>query len=377
MGRHDAAAAIVMRTGSLPAVALLGLVLAAPAAAQTSRIALDVAVTADTDKGSTVRREPGVWFDVFGAFRVAPGLDLVARPVISKRTFDGAWQKQMYQLGVRYERPFDASRTGPGALGFRVDAGQIVSPIGLGILENRHDLNPVVSQHSSYYLPLPRPAGDAAVEIPRVYLIAANYPLGAQFTVAARRWDARVALIDSSPVRGRSFFGANKPPRLGNWIAGAGITPVAGLRLGAAVAYGPYVSATELRDPSGGDRHAGMVQFEGEWSFRYTRLAGEVLCSRMETSLTDAHATGGWIEVTQTLHPRLFLAGRADSQRFTRPRATGEIRSEPYHRYEAVGGFRLTREVTVRAGYMVRYGYVVFHWDDQMVASVTYQKKIF
>ena len=73
--------------------------------AQAGRVALDVVVAADGVKGSTPRRDvAGVWFDVFGAVRIADGLDVVARPVVARRTFDGAWQKQIYQLGVRYER---------------------------------------------------------------------------------------------------------------------------------------------------------------------------------------------------------------------------------------------------------------------------------
>lgn len=349
---------------------------AMPASAQTGRVALDAVVAVDGDVGSSVRREPGVWFDVFGAFRVADGLDLVARPVFSRRTFDGIWQKQMYQLGVRYELPLDVSRG--RRIGFRIEGGQMPSPIGIGMLENRADLNPVISQHSAYYLPLPR----VDPEIPRSFFIAAAYPLGAQMTIAAQKWDVRWALIDSSPVRGRPFFGPigpNKPPRLANWVAGFGVTPRVGLRLGAAYAYGPYASANEsfIRDRSKGNRIATMLQFEGEWSFGYTRLAGEVLRTTLETARDDAHVEGGWIEITQTLHPRVFIAARADGQTVDYQTPAGAPGSQNYQRYEAIGGFRITPDLTVRAGYMVRKGYVVFHWDDQFLVSVVWQKKIF
>jgi hypothetical protein len=358
----------------IAALVLVASVIAPPARAQTRRIALDAVASADADAGSTVRREPGVWFDVFGAFRIRDGLDLVARPVLLRRTFDGRWQKQMYQLGVRYERPID-STAGSRAIGLRIDAGQMMSPIGLGMLENRQDLNPVVSQHSAYYLPLPR----VDPEIPRTtFLIAGTYPFGAQVTLATQRWDARVALIDASPVRGRNFFGSNKPPRMANWVAGLGITPHIGLRLGTAFAYGPYVKASELVNTRLGDRTAVMAQIEGEWSFGHTRIAGEVVASTLETArATDATARGGWIEATQTLHPRVFLAGRGDVQRFAYSLANGQPASQTYQRHEAIVGFRVTPDLTLRAGYMTRKGYVVFHWDDQFLASVTWQRKIF
>jgi len=32
--------------------------------------------------------------------------------------------------------------------------------------------------------------------------------------------------------------------------------------------------------------------------------------------------------------------------------------------------------VTLRAGYLVRKGYVVFHWDDQAIVSVVFKRKI-
>jgi hypothetical protein len=39
-------------------------------------------------------------------------------------------------------------------------------------------------------------------------------------------------------------------------------------------------------------------------------------------------------------------------------------------------GIRLTRDVTARASYMTRKGYVVGFWDDQFLASIVYAKKL-
>ena len=342
--------------------------LAAPAAAwaQPARLSLDVVAAADADAGSEVRRFPTAWFDVFAAYRLSERFDLRVRPVVFRRSFDGSWQTQVYELALRYERP--------GPVGVRFDVGHFSSPVGLSILENRPNKNPVVSPHSTLYLPIPRYENGT----PATFLLAASYPLGAKLTVSGAGWDARAAVTDSSPIRGRAFFGDNQPPRMANVMVGAGFTPHIGVRLGGAVAYGPYAAATEVRDPSRGDRTASLVQLEGEWSFDYTRLAGEWIWSRRELAHTRARVNGGWIEGTQTLGPRLFAALRYDEQWthwITSPDLTA--REAPYRRVEAAIGLRITPEITVRGSFMTRKGYVVGFWDDQFLASIVYAKKVF
>jgi hypothetical protein len=350
-------------------VLAIALAWAMPVEAQVRRAAVDVVVSADAVGGSTPPRAAGVWFDAFGAIRLGDGVDVVARPVVWRRAFDGAWDADMYRLGIQVER----RRRQPGDLGVRLELGQIPSPIGLAMLENRADLNPVVSQHSAYYVPLPR----VDREMPRTYLIAGAYPLGAQVTIAAGRWDARAAVLDSSPVRGRPLLGASKPPRLLNVAGGFGVTPRVGLRLGAGVAHGAYASVDEVIDRRRGDREATLVQVEVEWSFGHTRIAGEWVRSIFETARADAHATGGWIEATQTLMPRVFVAGRADAQSFECPHPTlGSLVRQDYGRYEAVVGVRVTPDLTVRGGYLVRKGYVVSHWDDQIIGSIVWTRAL-
>jgi hypothetical protein len=337
-----------------------------PAFSQSSRVALDTVIATDVDAGSQVSRKPTAWFDVFGAVRLAEGLNLRARPVVFRRSFDGAWQTQMYELALRYERP--------GAIGVRFDVGQFVSPIGLAILENRPNTNPVVSQHSTLYLPVPRfEAGT-----PTTFLVAASYPLGAQVTASAEKWDVRAAVTDSSPIRGRPFFGDNKPPRMVNAIVGGGVTPRIGLRLGAAVAYGPYAAAREVRDQTGGDRTAQVGQVEGEWSFGHTRIAGEWLWTRREMATDRARVDGGWIEATQKFGARWFAAGRYDDQstKWTSPGPGPAPRTEIYRRLETTVGFRATPEITLRGSYMTRKGYVVEFWDDQVLASIVFARKL-
>jgi hypothetical protein len=333
--------------------------------AQASRFALDAVAAADIDRGSQVERNATAWFDLFGAMRITENLDLRARPVVFRRSFDGSWQAQVYELALRYERP--------GRIGFRFDAGQFTSPIGLSLMENRPDKNPVVSPHSTLYLPIPRYEAGT----PSTNLLAAAYPLGAKVTVSGAKWDARAAVLDSSPIRARPFFGDNKAPRMANVVAGIGYTPYIGLRFGVAVGAGNYARAEEVRDKSRGDRRATLAQVEVEWAFRYTRIAGEFLWTRRELANVDATVDGGWIEITQTVHPRVFLAARYDDQ-WTKWTSAADNRQlhAPYRRLESTAGFRLTPELTLRASYMTRKGYVVGFWDDQVLGSIVFAKRL-
>jgi hypothetical protein len=86
---------------------------------------------------------------------------------------------------------------------------------------------------------------------------------------------------------------------------------------------------------------------------------------------------GGWIEITQTVHPRVFLATRYDDQ-WTDWTSVPDntARHETYRRVETCVGFRLMPELTLRASYMTRKGYVVGFWDDQFLASIVVAKRI-
>jgi hypothetical protein len=197
-------------------------------------------------------------------------------------------------------------------------------------------------------------------------------------TVSGAKWDVRSAVTDSSPIRGRPFFGDNKPPRMANYMVGAGFTPYIGVRVGGAISLGPYAAQAEVRNPQRGDRQARLMQLEAEWSFRYTRLAGEWLWTERELALSDARVEGGWFEATQTLTPRVFVAARYDEQWTRWTSAVDAVdREEPYRRVETTVGFRLTPDVTVRGSFLTRKGYVVGFWDDQFLASLVYARKFF
>jgi hypothetical protein len=339
--------------------------LALPATAQTSRLALEAVAAADGAVDSTVSRKPTGWVDLFAAVRITDGLTAVARPLVTRRAFDGDWDFQMYELGVRYQR---GARTA-----VRLNLGWQPSPVGQFLLENRPDLNPVVSLASAYYLPVP----NFERGTPREFLIGASYPLAATVTVSGPGWDARASLMDRSPLRASALFGDAGIVKRPNVAIGAGVTPRIGLRFGLAYAQGAYAAKREVPDPATGDRTGRLLQAEGEWARGHTKVNGEYVYSTYEAPPGDAVAQGGWVEGTQTLAPRWFVAGRVDHQwlRWTRESTLARAR-EAYTRAEAVVGYRVTPSLTLRGGYLGRKGYVVFHWDDQLVGSVVWALKL-
>ncbi len=105
MGDRPCRSRVVIWRAGLTAT--FAVITAIPAGAQTARVAIETVAAVDTAVGSTVSRKPGIWLDIFAAVRIRDGLDLVARPVLFRNTFTGSRQSQLYQLGIRYERPLD------------------------------------------------------------------------------------------------------------------------------------------------------------------------------------------------------------------------------------------------------------------------------
>ena len=111
------------------------------------------------------------------------------RPWIRHDPRTEVWNNQIYQAALQYERP--------GPLAVRVDAGYIVSPIGLALMDSRPGVNPTIMTHLAYVSSMPVFDPGSV----RVGPISGTYPLGGQLTLSTTRWDARVALVGSAPNR--------------------------------------------------------------------------------------------------------------------------------------------------------------------------------
>lgn len=355
--------ALVVLTTIIP----LAFLTVAPAAAQdvTGRITIEAVGAVST--ASRAWDDPFVFLDVAGTVRVSDALDFIVRPY-ARRLPGGDWDAQLYQAQIRYQP----------AAAVRLDAGIITSPLGLGTLELRQDLNPNVGSPFYYFAPLP--LFDRYAD--RVQILSGGYPIGAVLSMSGARWDARAGVTDGTPARYRKIFANNGPSPAAQFIAGGGVTPIAGLRIGAGVASGKYrrhadadyYGIADTAIPK--DQDAFVFNFEAEYAVRYTRLSGEWVRDRFNGDTTPAVSRGFYVQAVQTISPRIFAASR-----LTRASTPVQLSIARVRRTRTVAevsaGYRLTPEITVKAGYEAARRFGVADWTHAAVASVVVAKRWF
>jgi hypothetical protein len=353
-----------VRTAS---ICVLLLVAARPVAAQSqslARFSLDSVVAVDLFRGEGTVDRPNVIVDITGVVRLADGLVLYVRPWFRQpRTPE--WDKEIYQAALQWERS--------GTVSTRVDAGYIVSPIGLGMMDTRPGVNPTIAPHLSYVTPMP--VFDPTA--PRARPVASTYPLGAQVTVSTVRWDVRGAVVSTAPTRPYVINSGTNPRPTPVLVAGGGVTPTAGLRLGLAIAQGDHATSDELTTTAFGDsRGTTVLAFEGEYAFGYTRIAGEVLRNRIQSHAGAETAYSWFVQGMQTVTPRIFVAARQEGTSAPPLRAPINPRERTsFHTTEATVGYRIIPDLTVRASYMARRPYTRTTWDHQGGVSLVWARR--
>lgn len=346
--------------------ALLGalLVTALPLHAQQTRrlpVAIDTSAAVDETIDFDGNYATGLSLDAVVSVGLGRGFETVVWPII-QRFGSGQWNRDVWIATLRYERA--------GPVGIRIDGGLVPAPIGLAnLIARRPHLNPVISQPSSLFTPLP----PLEVRGPRANLLGAFYPFGANVTLSGARWDSRVAVLDTSPLRRRRIFSRTNPPRFANVVVGGGVTPIVGLRVGASLTHGGWLRAGENAAVSA-DRDATVFTIESEFSFAHTKLAGEWVRDVIETSTADRIASGWFVQGQQTLAPRWFVAGRLE--RMSSPLVlAASVQQQRFTGVEEVLGFRLTPEITLRIGHRARRGFGRPGFDHQAAASVVWWRR--
>jgi hypothetical protein len=352
-------------------LALSGLV-AVPASAQTegsdARVGADFSIAAGTFVEDGRVPANFLTIDSVSNTRLAGGLTLILRPVLRKRT-GAEWDPTLAQFVVRHETFGRVSR--------RLEAGYLAPPAGLGSLAIRSSVNPTIAPALPYGEGLPRLERNA----PTQRLYAPTYPLGAQVSFSATRWDARAGVVDASLLRTRAPFESGQPPQSAQIVVGGGMTPRPGLRIGGWLSHGTYVRADERPATLGPDRvdqDALLVGVESEWAFRWTRIAGEWVSARREHNGGIEPATLIMIEGSQTLTPRWFLGGRLRYIDATDPLAGPAGEPEPHSTSaELTLGYRLTPDVSLRGGYLLARGFRDDRAGHRAGASVVWARRLF
>ncbi len=336
---------------------------AAPLAAQQARpatVAIDTAAALEQTVDFNGNRLTGLSVDAVVSIG-RPGLEAIVWP-IAQRLNSGQWNRDLWIAALRYERP--------GPVGLRVDAGLIPSPVGLAnVTIRRPHLNPTIAQPSSLFSALP----PLELRAPRPNLLGAVYPFGTQVTVSGAAWDARAAVVDTSPLRRRRIFSRVNPPRFTNVVVGGGVTPFVGLRIGASVTHGGWLGAGESPLVLA-DRNATIVTVETEFSFAYTSLAGEWVRDSIDTTLGTRVASGWFVQGQQTLAPRWFVAGRVE--RIASPLVLPTlVADQELSGVEEVIGYRVTPEVVLRVGHRARRGFGRPGYDHQGSVQLVWWKR--
>ena len=341
--------------GALVCALLAGAQIASAQEGVPARVSAETVISTSMLSGND---RPAVMFDATGLVNVGGGASVVVRPWAWRRP-DATWTGQFYQLHVRYQ-----SRT---TVPIRIDAGIITSPLGLNTLQMRADLNPTISPVFYYVVPLPR--FDSTFD--GLNAITAGYPLGAIVSTSGARWDLRGGVTDSTPARPRAPGKSGQPSAMAQAIVGGGLSPIAGVRIGAGFAHGAYRKATATL-PRG---TATVVNLEAEYAFNQTRLSGEYVRDRFRAAPQTFVAHSFYVQGVQTITPRLFGAAR-----MTRVQTPPFFVSGIVARRTAVemtAGYRLTPDWTLRGGYLRQRGYLAPEWDNQAAVSVVWARRWF
>jgi len=218
-----------------------------------------------------------------------------------------------------------------------IEAGQLLSPIGNFSRRYLSSVNPLIGSPDGYSL---------------------DYPLGAQATGRAGRFDYRIALVD------RPFVNDHYVPPTGRALRpalAAGLTPFVGTRVGVYATVGPYLGPriVPLLSPGEGwkDFKQSVYGLDAQFSHGYFELNGDYARSSYEVpgGAADVHGFAYFIEPKYTWSPRFFTALRLERNDYPyiAPLAPGVWLSTTADFYdaEAAAGWRLGPGAILKIAY--------------------------
>ena len=235
---------------------------------------------------------------------------------------------------------------------------------------------PTIAGHTSYFVPmLPFDTGG-----PRVPAIASTYPLGAVVTLSTARWDARAAIVNSSPVR-NFILGAATNPR-----ADAGLRSRRRRHADDRTSPRRVVRARRVSHAGGARAERRrpaiatltLVGFEGDYAFRYTKVTGEVIHDTFDDArssgdvalhmVRSGHADAHAALVRRRPPRRHVVAGRRNRRGVRRAAAHARERADrrvPRH----------TATSRLKASYYARQPYGRLDWDQQGGIQIVWQTR--
>src|SRR5262245_55358135 len=217
---------------------------------------------------------------------------------------------------------------------FVVDGGRLTSIVGTFAPRRFSNRNPLIGTPDGYVV---------------------NYPYGAMVSGVLKRVDYRVAMV-SQPVSHPNYVpmatAALRP------AAGLGITPMVGLRLGGSFTVGPYLNDTLpdtlLAGQSWDHYKQRVVALDARFSRGYLETHVEAARGSYEVPGRPSSIFGYtyYAEAKYTLSPRVFVAGRAERNKYPFIRANAPAwvaRVTDFVNGEVGVGYRLRASTLVKA----------------------------
>jgi hypothetical protein len=239
------------------------------------------------------------------------------------------------QLDVRLEQGYVRYAFGATAPVI-VQGGRVTLPFGNFARRYYSDQNPLIGNPLDYEI---------------------SYPLGIQAIGAVSWFDYMVAAVDG-PLTREDYD--SDPESSWRPALAAGVTPIAGLRLGAYYTQGEYLSQIAedwlLPGKALSDYHEKVTGFDLQYSIGHFELNGELTQTRLEVPAAE-NATGRiyYVEPKYTFAPRWYAALRWERGEqaiaFWIWNAIWSAEKERVDNVEAAVGFRIDRGLLLKASY--------------------------
>lgn len=197
----------------------------------------------------------------------------------------------------------------------------------------------------------------------------------------------RAAIVSSAPARKFALYATpGNPQHTPVAVVGGGITFFPGFRIGATYAGGHYASRAELSAPVSATSAVSAVSapapslrmwnLEGEFSFGYTKLLAEYTRERFIRGTTENRSSTWFIQGTQTLAPRWFVAGRSENITAPAPLALRSSRTAVSFRVnEAALGYRMTNDLTLKGSVLGQRYFMASEADTRAGVQLVWSRR--
>lgn len=267
--------------------------------------------------------------------------------------------------------------------------GMVPSPVGnFGMRSTYFNQNPLIGMPLLWqYRTTLDPGGRATAQELSARRVANNvglpvmydacWPIVIELSGAIGRFDYAVA--GSAGAVSNAIMSLREPGWQG--MARLGLSPTLGFRVGASVAYGPYigdggrtpalVAGGPVPDPAG--HHQMLAGYDLEFARGRVQIFSEGYLNRWETpgNPDGLDVATGYVEGRFDVAPQLYLAGRFGGMDFGRIDVGGRPESwdDDLWRFEGAIGYRVAREVLARVGWQ-RWHYTTGADPDQDVVAL-------